>query len=170
MLPFRYVSRLREGKLEELGQPSQPAQSPEDPESPPSKTKRISQGDNIQTIAIASSPPAAPTHQLDAIAPRELLLQIVSCFFDFVYPNIPCVHKPSFMLDLEERREESDPVFFAFVMSLIATTLAQTPGPCIPLEGDALRSLAKRCYETSRSIISVYYDPPTTMHTVLRYL
>ncbi|KAF5373732.1 hypothetical protein D9758_000799 [Tetrapyrgos nigripes] len=156
IVDFRYVSRMREGKLEELGQPSQ-LQTVEDPESPSSPR-------SIPTSVSTSS-----TCRLEAIAPRELLLQIISCFFDFVYPNIPCIHKPSFMKDLEERREEHDSVFFAQVMSLIATTLAQTPGPCIPLEGDALRSLAKRCYETSRSIVSISYDPPTTMHIVLRY-
>ncbi|THU80113.1 hypothetical protein K435DRAFT_768268 [Dendrothele bispora CBS 962.96] len=166
----QYVSRLREGKLEDLGQPSNPQKnegSSSSLTSSPTLGGSTTQNSTIPSISTNMSDPS--THQLDVLASRDVLLQIISSFFDFVYPNIPCIHRPSFMTDLEARREESDPVFFALVASLIATTLAQTPGPCLPLEGDEVRLLAKRCYEASRSIMAFSYDPPTTMHIVLRY-
>ncbi|KAK7467415.1 hypothetical protein VKT23_004469 [Stygiomarasmius scandens] len=164
----QYVSRLREGKLEDLGQPSNPilTEGSDIPSTSPSTAKRSP----TPSSSTLSSAPDLSIRNLDSLASRDVLLQIISCFFDFVYPNIPCIHQPSFMADLEARREENDPVFFALVCSLIATTLAQTPGPCIPLgEADAVRSLARRCYEASRTIMAFSYDPPTTMHIVLRY-
>ncbi|KZV78043.1 hypothetical protein EXIGLDRAFT_847839 [Exidia glandulosa HHB12029] len=64
-------------------------------------------------------------HRIDAVCPRERISQIIGLFFDFVYPLTPCVHKPSFLADFAARREESDPLFFALVMSTVASTLVQ---------------------------------------------
>ncbi|CDO70852.1 hypothetical protein BN946_scf184801.g45 [Trametes cinnabarina] len=90
-------------------------------------------------------------HRLEDVAPRDTILLIIALFFDFVYPLTPCVHKPSFMADVHARREERDPLFFALVMSTVASTLVQT------------------CHEASRHISVASYDPPTSMHVVIRY-
>ncbi|KAF8916960.1 fungal-specific transcription factor domain-containing protein [Mucidula mucida] len=90
-------------------------------------------------------------------------------FFDFVYPLTPCVHKPSFMADLHSRREERDPLFFALVMSTVASTLVQVPRSYVPMERAVVRKLAQTCYEASRHISVASYDPPTSMHVVIRY-
>ncbi|OJA17171.1 hypothetical protein AZE42_00239 [Rhizopogon vesiculosus] len=106
---------------------------------------------------------------LEDIAPRDRISLIIALFFDFVYPLTPCIHKPSFMADLHTRREERDPLFFALVMSTLALTLVQVPRSYLPMERSVVRKLAQTCYEASRHITIVSYDPPTSMHVVIRY-
>lgn len=109
-------------------------------------------------------------HRLESIAPRDTISLIIALFFDFVYPLTPSVHKPSFMADLHARREERDPLFFALVMSLVASTLVQVPRSYLPMERAVVRRLAQTCHEASRHITIASYDPPTSMHVVIRYL
>lgn len=109
-------------------------------------------------------------HRLEDVAPRDTILLIIALFFDFVYPLTPCVHKPSFMADVHARREERDPLFFALVMSTVASTLVQVPRSYLPMERHAVRKLAQTCHEASRHITVASYDPPTSMHVVIRYL
>ncbi|TFK52198.1 hypothetical protein OE88DRAFT_1678200 [Heliocybe sulcata] len=108
-------------------------------------------------------------HRLEDIAPRETVSLIIALFFDFVYPLTPCVHKPSFMTDLHTHREERDPLFFALVMSTIASTLVQVPRSYVPMERSAVRKLAQNCHEASRQISVASYDPPSSIHAVIRY-
>ncbi|KAA1469785.1 hypothetical protein DENSPDRAFT_835451 [Dentipellis sp. KUC8613] len=108
-------------------------------------------------------------HRLEDIAPRDTIHLIIALFFDFVYPLTPCVHKPSYMADLHARREERDPLFFALVMSTVASTLVQLPRSYLPMERHAVRKLAQTCHEASRHISVASYDPPTSMHVVIRY-
>ncbi|KAI0034650.1 fungal-specific transcription factor domain-containing protein [Vararia minispora EC-137] len=108
-------------------------------------------------------------HRLEEIAPRDTIMLIIALFFDFVYPLTPCVHKPSFMADLHAHREERDPLFFALVMSTVASTLVQLPRAYLPMERHAVRKLAQTCHEASRHISVASYDPPTSMHVVIRY-
>ncbi|KAI0081588.1 hypothetical protein K474DRAFT_1656393 [Panus rudis PR-1116 ss-1] len=108
-------------------------------------------------------------HRLEDVAPRDTILLIIALFFDFVYPLTPCVHKPSFMADVHARREERDPLFFALVMSTVASTLVQVPRSYLPMERHAVRKLAQQCHEASRHITVASYDPPTSMHVVIRY-
>ncbi|CAE6427039.1 hypothetical protein ACGC1H_004634 [Rhizoctonia solani] len=108
-------------------------------------------------------------HRLDEIAPRERIMHIIGVFFDLVYPLTPCVHRPSFMADLANRREERDPLFFALVMSTLATTLMQAPRSYIPMDRPSVRRLAQQCHEASRHITVASYDPPTSMMVVIRY-
>lgn len=107
--------------------------------------------------------------RLEEIAPRDTISLIIALFFDFVYPLTPCIHKPSFMADLHARREERDPLFFALVMSTVASTLVQVPRSYLPMERPVVRKLAQTCYEASRHISVASYDPPTSMHVVIRY-
>ncbi|KIJ26667.1 hypothetical protein M422DRAFT_55406 [Sphaerobolus stellatus SS14] len=109
-------------------------------------------------------------HRLEDVAPRETILLIISLFFDFVYPLTPCIHKPSFMADLQSRREERDPLFFALVMSTVASTCVQVPRSYLPMERREVRKLGQTCHEASRHISVATYDPPTSMHVVIRYL
>lgn len=109
-------------------------------------------------------------HRLEDVAPRETILLIISLFFDFVYPLTPCIHKPSFMADLQSRREERDPLFFALVMSTVASTCVQVPRSYLPMGRREVRRLAQTAHEASRHISVASYDPPTSMHVVIRYL
>ncbi|PPR05349.1 hypothetical protein CVT24_007963 [Panaeolus cyanescens] len=107
--------------------------------------------------------------RLEEIAPRDTISLIIALFFDFVYPLTPCVHKPSFMADLHSRREERDPLFFALVMSTVASTLVQVPRSYLPMDRPVVRKLAQTAYEASRHITIASYDPPTSMHVAIRY-
>ncbi|QRV86496.1 Fungal specific transcription factor domain [Ceratobasidium sp. AG-Ba] len=109
-------------------------------------------------------------HRLDSVAPRERIMHIIGLFFDLVYPLTPCIHKPSFLSDLANRREERDPLFFALVMSTVASTLVQAPRSYIPMDRPSVRRLAQTCHEASRHITVASYDPPTSMMVVIRYL
>ncbi|KAG6897549.1 hypothetical protein C0992_000332 [Termitomyces sp. T32_za158] len=82
-------------------------------------------------------------HRLEDIAPRDTISLIIALFFDFVYPLTPCIHKPSFMADLHARKEERDPLFFALVMSTVASTLVQVPRSYLPMERPIVRKLAQ---------------------------
>ncbi|KAF9077532.1 fungal-specific transcription factor domain-containing protein [Rhodocollybia butyracea] len=108
-------------------------------------------------------------HRLEEIAPRDTIYLIIALFFDFVYPLTPCVHKPSFMADLHARREERDPLFFSLVMSTVASTLVQVPRSYLPMERPFVHKLAQTCHEASRHISVASYDPPTSMHVIIRY-
>lgn len=82
-------------------------------------------------------------HRLEEVASRDSISLIINLFFDFVFPLTPCIHKPSFMADLNSRREEHDPLFFALVMSTVASTLVQVPRSYVPMERSAVRRLAQ---------------------------
>jgi hypothetical protein len=129
-----------------------------------------------QTLAVPTPSVIPPLsyyyrpHRLEDIAPRDTILLILALFFDFVYPLTPCLHKPSFMADVHARREERDPLFFALVMSTVASTLVQVPKSYLPMERYAVRKLAQTCHEASRHITVASYDPPTSSHVVIRYL
>jgi hypothetical protein len=110
-------------------------------------------------------------HSLSSLpVSRTQIMHIISLFFDFVYPLTPCVHKPSFMSDLHAHREEHDSLFFALVLSTIASTLVQVPRSYLPMERAVVRKLAQTCSEMSRLITIQGYDPPSVMHVVIRYL
>ena len=47
------------------------------------------------------------------------------------------------MADLHSRREERDPLFFALVMSTLASTLVQLPRSYLPMERPVVRKLAQ---------------------------
>ncbi len=75
------------------------------------------------------------------------------------------------MADLSSRREERDPLFFALVMSTVASTLVQVPRSYLPIiERKQVRRLAQLCHEASRHVTVAAYDPPTSTHVVIRYL
>ncbi|KAI6114357.1 hypothetical protein F5141DRAFT_1187921 [Pisolithus sp. B1] len=107
--------------------------------------------------------------RLEDIAPRDTIFLIIALFFDFVYPLTPCVHKPSFMADLHAHREERDPLFFALVMSTVASTLVQVSRSYVPMERSTVKKLARTCFEASRHITVASYDPPSSTHVVIRY-
>jgi len=93
-------------------------------------------------------------HRIEDVLPRDIAIYVISLFFDFVRlrllcelaagPRVtrltrlihdgllsqvwvltPALHKPTFLADLAMRREETDPLFFALVMSTLASTLLQ---------------------------------------------
>ncbi|GBE83232.1 fungal-specific transcription factor domain-containing protein [Sparassis latifolia] len=155
------------------GDDSQPFASPTDQFSTyPLHNWSFKQHQALSILPPTAMPPLSyyyRPHRLEDVAPRDTLLLIIALFFDFVYPLTPCVHKPSFMADVHGHREERDPLFFALVMSTVASTLVQVPRSYVPMERHAVRKLAQTCHEASRHISVASYDPPTCMHVVIRY-
>lgn len=82
----------------------------------------------------------------------------------------PCLHQPTFLADLASHKEERDPLFFALLMSTLASTLVQVPKSYIPVESGEVRKLAARCYRASRAISHESYDPPVLDMVIIRYL
>ncbi|KAK0464620.1 uncharacterized protein EV420DRAFT_1618414 [Desarmillaria tabescens] len=97
-------------------------------------------------------------HRLEEIAPRDTISLIIALFFDFVYPLTPCVHKPSFMADLHcpPGRTRS-------------TLFRPFPRSYLPMDRPVVRKLAQTCHEASRQVSIASYDPPTSMHVIIRY-
>lgn len=115
---------------------------------------------------------AQQRHSLDNLpVPRDQIMEILKLFFLYVYPLTPCIHKPTFMADLQSRREERDPLFFALVLSTVASTLVQVPRSYLPFfDRASVRKLALYCSEASRLITVAGYDSPNSMQVVVRYL
>ena len=111
-------------------------------------------------------------HSLDRLpVSRERIMDILGLFFSYVYPLTPCVHKPSFMADIEAHREETDPMFFALILSTVASTLVQVPRSYLPFfDRPTVRKLALYCSEASRLITVAGYDNPGSTQVVIRYL
>jgi hypothetical protein len=109
-------------------------------------------------------------YRLETVAPRATFSLIIDLYFDYLYPLMPCVHRPSFMVNFHSRREEQDPLFFALVMSITASTLAQMPRSYLPMDPQTARRLAQACYEASRLVSVALCDPPSSTQVVIRYL
>jgi hypothetical protein len=111
-------------------------------------------------------------HSLDNLpVPRDQIMEILKLFFLYVYPLTPCIHKPTFMADLQSRREERDPLFFALVLSTVASTLVQVPRSYLPMfDRASVRRLALYCSDSSRLITVAGYDSPNSTQVVIRYL
>jgi hypothetical protein len=109
-------------------------------------------------------------HRLETVAPRATFSLIIDLYFDYLYPLTPCVHRPSFMVNFHSRGEEQDPLFFALVMSITASTLVQMPRSYLPMDPQTARKLAQACYEASRLVSVAFCDPPSSTQVVIRYL
>ncbi|KAF8339604.1 fungal-specific transcription factor domain-containing protein [Cantharellus anzutake] len=110
-------------------------------------------------------------HSLDHLpVSRERIMEILQLFFSYVYPLTPCIHKPTFMADIATHREETDPLFFALILSTVASTLVQVPRSYLPFfDRPTVRKLALYCSEASRLITVAGYDNPCSMQVVIRY-
>ncbi|ODO10748.1 hypothetical protein I350_01345 [Cryptococcus amylolentus CBS 6273] len=100
---------------------------------------------------------------LDEIVPGPTIEKIVNLFFDHIYPLTPCIHRPTFIIDLAERRDRSDPVFFALALNVLAATLVQIPRVLMGLDKDKVEQLAKLCLRVSRAKMAGLWEEPTSV-------
>lgn len=96
--------------------------------------------------------PYNPSNVLDNMLPRGLLYKLLQLHFEYVYPLTPLLHWPTFLRDVDERREDRDgeDEWVSLVLSVVAVTICQLPHPLVPIPRDQARSLAKRCYRHVR--------------------
>ena len=120
-----------------------------------------------------STGPALPRQTLhlfpvssEEVIPRALLSRVIDLFFEYVYAIAPCVHKPSFLLDMTECREtrHGEEEWMALVLAIAGVTLVQLP-----------RSLAKLTKTVARDLVlaiagavSCFLDAEYTTTTLSR--
>ncbi|GFZ51222.1 hypothetical protein JCM24511_08980 [Saitozyma sp. JCM 24511] len=108
---------------------------------------------------------------LDSVIGRDQAVYVLSLFFDFVYPLTPCLHQPTFLSDLARKKDESEPIFLALVLSVLASALVQIPRTLLPIFGEVSPlDMAGRCWRASRSISNGLYDAPSLELVTVRYL
>ncbi|TXT14898.1 uncharacterized protein COLE_01091 [Cutaneotrichosporon oleaginosum] len=112
--------------------------------------------------------PLAPSvlNPIEAVLPRHLLYGILDVYFDYVYCLIPCLHKPTFMRDLDARREEQPggEEFVALVFAVVEATLMQMPRLIVGMPKEAARAL----FEDATAIVKQYLDREFTELGVTR--
>lgn len=88
-----------------------------------------------------------PPNPFDAFLPRPLLMHIVDLFFDYIYGLTPVIHRPTFMRDLYNKREEQpdQEEWVCLVLSLVCITLSQVPRSFIDLSRRDVKDLIDRC-------------------------
>ncbi|BEI92936.1 uncharacterized protein CcaverHIS019_0505640 [Cutaneotrichosporon cavernicola] len=112
-------------------------------------------------------PQATPAvNPIDAVLPRHILYGIIDVYFDYIYCLIPCVHKPSFMRDLDARREEQpdQEEFVALVFAIVETTLMQMPRLIVGMPKEDTLVL----FEDANALVKQYLDREFTNLTVTR--
>lgn len=110
---------------------------------------------------------------LDQVISHNVMDNIISLFFDYVYPLTPILHRPTFLANLAARKDKVDPVFFSLVLSVIASTLVQVPRSLVNLEKGEVENLARRCIRVSRGKMSFVWEevvPVQSDFIVIAYL
>ncbi|WWC91486.1 uncharacterized protein L201_006432 [Kwoniella dendrophila CBS 6074] len=94
----------------------------------------------------SSSPATSPNNPLDAVLPRSLRLEIISLFFRCVWPLLPVPHKPTFMADINNYREEraGQEEWTAMVFALLAFTLVQIPHHLVSITKNDIKDLVEK--------------------------
>ncbi|KAK4688912.1 hypothetical protein P7C73_g1194, partial [Tremellales sp. Uapishka_1] len=117
------------------------------------------------------SRPSSPLNPFDAILPRTLLLHVIEIYFDYVYGLVPILHRPSFMRDIHERREErpDQQEWTALVLALVGATLVQTPRAFVPLSRREVKALVERCQAESQAFLNLSFGTITVTRCIMLY-
>lgn len=113
-------------------------------------------------MGVAAAPAAVPSN-LDQICPPQVVDTIINLFFDYVYPLTPCLHRPTFLVDLAARRDRTDPIFFALTLVVLASTLVQVPRVLVNLDKQDVEALARQCVRVARSKTAYLWEDPVPM-------
>jgi hypothetical protein len=95
---------------------------------------------------------------LDQVVSGNVIDSIVGLFFDYVYPLTPCLHRPTFISNLTNRLDKTDPVFFALTLTVLASTLVQVPRSLVNLDKGEIENLARRCVRVARAKIAYIWE------------
>ncbi|KAL1407482.1 hypothetical protein Q8F55_006915 [Vanrija albida] len=139
-----------------------------------SQTRRASSGrrESHNGSPATSYAGAAGGNPLDAVLPRSLLYHLIDLYFDYVYCLVPCLHKPSFMRDLHNRREEQpgQEEFVALIFAVIEVTLVQMPRAFIQLPKRDIKALFTRAHLTVQEFVHKDLTQLNIDRVVLLYL
>ena len=136
---------------ERLSHSSYASNSPITPSSEPtllfeSPGRQIRYGHNSTPISIVPNvlPPPQYSHDLpvsihshdvdspnsqstDALGDRITIKVIVADYFQYIYPLVPLVHRPSFQRDFAANRDHADDDFLSLIYGICALTVASLP-------------------------------------------
>lgn len=104
--------------------------------------------------------------------PRSLVLKAIDTYFQCVYCLVPVVHRPSFLADIQSRREElpSAEEWTALLLGVVAVTLAQVPWAFAPMSKGEVKGLVGRCYVEAKKWAQQDTIAITTTRCVVTYL
>jgi len=99
-----------------------------------------------------------PEHFVEFL-PRNLLNTVIDLFLESVYPLLPYPHTPSFLQDLESRREThpGQEEWTTMVVSVVGFTLVQVPNRLTGHSREQVRRLVEKCFEYCRAFLEVPY-------------
>lgn len=88
----------------------------------------------------------------DNILPRGLFYLVIDHFFDYLHALNPFVHRPTFLRDILDRREENagQEEWVAMVLAVVSLTILQLPPSFIPIPVAESRRIAYTCYRHAR--------------------
>lgn len=98
-------------------------------------------GAMINPLALLRTPQSMPDPRT-LLPPRDVVLRLVSVFFEHIHPFIPLIHRDSFLVNLETQ----SPV-------LVLSVCGATSGRGIPGMDPELQSHAERCLETCSTLL-----------------
>ncbi|RSH90255.1 hypothetical protein EHS25_001589 [Saitozyma podzolica] len=112
------------------------------------------------------------TNPLESILPRDLLVRIIDLYFKYLHGLLPCLHKPTFLRDLHERREErpAEEEWVALVFVSVAVTLCQIPRALVRLSGEEANELITVCYAYVRTYLEQPFLEVTVTRLIVLYL
>jgi len=86
---------------------------------------------------------------------RPFVDVIIRLFFESVYPLLPYPHRPSFLHDIETRRETqpNQDEWCTLVVSVVGFTLVQVPNRLTGHSREQLRSLVEKCFAHCRNFL-----------------
>jgi hypothetical protein len=124
-----------------------------------------------------SESPYSPLHAnsslnpIEAVIPRPLLMHIIDLYFDYVYCLVPCMHKPSFMRDLHNHREEQpgQEEWVALVFSVVEATLVQMPRSFVSLPRREIKIVFSRAHSVVKSFLDQEFHSLTVSRNIILY-
>lgn len=99
----------------------------------------------------------------DIICSRPVFEDLIRTFLKELYPLTPCIHRPTFVKELDSGREKHDPVFLALLMALVAYTISTIPRKILDYKANdpnfryaSYRELFSKCRE---AIVQIKMSP-----------
>lgn len=157
-------SKRMTSKIATLQQESTQPFSPEFP------LDESAQGKQRRPLLCLSQCIPKPLLSTDLLCPRPVFNEIMRVYLNIVYPIIPAVHRPSFVADLNNHRERSDPLWFGLLMALCGIVLGTIPRKFFLFQRLAIQATGERMpyhnasemYERCLELVTLVYNPMNT--------
>ena len=100
------------------------------------------------------------SQQFNDVLCRDIVHRTVRLYFDYVYPLIPVVHRPTLLSDIQRNREqdEGEEEWTNLVMSLVACTAAQVPHLLEDVPRQVVKHMVMKCYGKVRQFLGEDFE------------